>query len=446
MLPRDFLVQIASEYKLSPDQEAVFLRRLGENKSYDEVARELNTSGSACQKRMGQVYHKFGIGGGAKGKESRLKAFLRNRLQPGTEDSEFRRADPERPARLQDWGDAPDVSVFYGRTEELKTLQQWIVKDRCRLVAVLGMVGIGKTAVSVKLGLQVRDDFECVIWRSLRDLPGTDTRSDPLLEDLLKFLAPDVKLPAQFNARVALLMECLKTRRCLLFLDDVQTILQPGDPYMRYRQDYRDYGELFRRVGEENHQSCLVLLSREKVREIHIMEGPELPVRALILAGLKTDEARHILDSKNLSGEQNWNELIAMYEGNPLTLKVIGQTIQDVFDGRVTEFLKLQTLNLSLMGDIFEPHLNRLSDLEKQVLGQISEENRPISFEELRKKFSDNNVRNSDLIVALNSLERRSILEKESREGGVDSTPAFKPISLFKEYITKKLTRLLKNN
>src|SRR5205085_11435091 len=33
---------------------------------------------------------------------------------------------------VQDWGEAPESSVFYGRTEELTTLEQWIVKDKCR--------------------------------------------------------------------------------------------------------------------------------------------------------------------------------------------------------------------------------------------------------------------------------------------------------------------------
>jgi DNA replication protein DnaC len=62
-----------------------------------------------------------------------------------------------------------DVSVFYGRTQELATLENWIVCDRCRLVAFLGMVGIGKTALSIKLIQQIQANFEYVIWRSVRN-------------------------------------------------------------------------------------------------------------------------------------------------------------------------------------------------------------------------------------------------------------------------------------
>ncbi|MEH2393091.1 MAG: hypothetical protein V7K21_16040 [Nostoc sp.] len=56
-----------------------------------------------------------------------------------------------------------DVSRFYGRATELETLSQWIVRDRTRLVVLLGMGGMGKTALSVKLAEQLQGEFEYVI-------------------------------------------------------------------------------------------------------------------------------------------------------------------------------------------------------------------------------------------------------------------------------------------
>src|SRR6266571_4953121 len=41
----------------------------------------------------------------------------------------------------QDWGDVPNVQMFCGRTQELETLGQWIIEDRAKMVAVLGMGG-----------------------------------------------------------------------------------------------------------------------------------------------------------------------------------------------------------------------------------------------------------------------------------------------------------------
>src|SRR5438132_7246769 len=49
--------------------------------------------------------------------------------------------------RSQDWGEAPDVIGFVGRAEQLATLRRSVLEERCRLAAVLGMGGIGKTAL-----------------------------------------------------------------------------------------------------------------------------------------------------------------------------------------------------------------------------------------------------------------------------------------------------------
>lgn len=35
----------------------------------------------------------------------------------------------------QDWGEASDVSQFFGREEEIATLKHWIVEDKCRLIS-----------------------------------------------------------------------------------------------------------------------------------------------------------------------------------------------------------------------------------------------------------------------------------------------------------------------
>src|SRR5205823_349503 len=95
------------------------------------------------------------------------------------------RASAARSPRV-DWGEALDVPSFYGRQGELATLARWVVQERCRLVSVLGLGGIGKSALAVSLMHQVAAHFQVVLWRSLRDAPECTA----LLEECLQVLAP----------------------------------------------------------------------------------------------------------------------------------------------------------------------------------------------------------------------------------------------------------------
>ena len=83
------------------------------------------------------------------------------------------------------WGEAIDVSIFYGRAEELALLEKWLIVDRCRLVTLLGMGGIGKTSLSIKVAERIQEQFDYIIWHSLCNAPSL---LDLLLE-LIQFLS-----------------------------------------------------------------------------------------------------------------------------------------------------------------------------------------------------------------------------------------------------------------
>ena len=159
---------------------------------------------------------------------------------------------PKIPNRT-DWGGVVDVSFFYGRTQELNTLKQWILQHHCRIVGLLGMGGIGKTSLSVKLAQDIQEEFEVLIWRSLRNAPSLET----LLGDLIPFLSDQQDTQAELGR----LVYWLRASRCLLILDNVETILQAGNHAGgQYRPGYENYADLFRVVGETSHQSCLIPL------------------------------------------------------------------------------------------------------------------------------------------------------------------------------------------
>lgn len=84
----------------------------------------------------------------------------------------------------------------------------------------------------------------------------------------------------------------------LIMTTYLETIVRSGDRIWRYNEEYDGYGILLRRVGEEQHQSCLVLNSIEKPREIALLESPTGFVHSLQLTGLKQEAAQKSYSKK----------------------------------------------------------------------------------------------------------------------------------------------------
>src|SRR6266571_3698767 len=329
-----------------------------------------------------------------------------------------------------DWAEALDTSRFAGREVEVAELSQWIVQERCRLVALVGMGGIGKSMLASYLGLRLAPHFEMVLWRSVRDAPACSE----LVADCITFFseAPPASFPTSLEQRITQLLSRLQVHRCLLVLDNLETLLQSGDREGNYLPGYEGYGRLIGRLAESAHQSCVLLTSREKPKEIEPLEGVRSPVRSLRLVGMDEQAARDLLSDKELSGTSlAWHGLVASYAGNPLALKIVAQAILDLFGGDIDRFLREGELIFNGVRPVLRQQVGRLSPLEHLLLTWLAVLREWTTLDTLSQVLHPRVLR-TQILEALEALGRRSLLERGRRA-------SFSLQSVVMEYLTDVL-------
>jgi WD40 repeat protein len=421
--------------ELTPKPRTV-LKLLLEGKTDEEVANAIGAKPATVRKHIQNLCDRFHIPGEVEGYKQNRREELIHVVKRYLSGNPVKPTQPKstKVKMRPDWGEAIDVGAFYGREEELAKLEHWIVSDRCRLVAILGMGGIGKTALSLKLAERVSKEFDYIIWRTLRNAPSVRD----LLADLIHFLSDgqQTNLPESLEERISCLIHYLRSSRCLVLLDNLETLLRGGDFAGNFCEKYEDYEELLRQVGqgamgEEPHQSCLILTSREKPKEIAAQEGEMLPVRSFQLTGLK-EEAKEILKTKGLSGsEDDYRKLVNRYVGNPLALKFVATTIQELFAGEIAEFLAQSTVIFGGIRSLLDQHFSRLLPLEEDVMYWLAiNRDERISLPVLQKDILLS-ISSMELLEALESLAKRSLIETSA---GVFF---LQPVVL--EYVTERL-------
>ena len=336
------------------------------------------------------------------------------------------------PRHVYAWGGAPDLAGFLGRERERDTVRQWLQDERTRVVAVVGMGGMGKTMLGTRVAADLAPAFERVCWRSLRDAPPFDE----WLVETLRLLSPDRPRHGETSG-LGRLLEIARATPCLLVLDNYESVLEPGTHAGRYRPGYEWYGALLDEFARGSHPSRLLLTSREQPPEIVPLRGRSANV--LVVGGLPVADSRALLVDQDLEGDRAaWEAFVQRYAGNPLALKLAGASIGELFGGDITAYLDDLDLGPgAVFGGVrklLDSQLQRLSALEEDVLRWLAVEREPTTFADLAASLAARFPRR-DIREAAEALLRRSLLERSEPPGG----PVFALHPVVLEYVSERL-------
>ncbi|WP_028083628.1 NB-ARC domain-containing protein [Dolichospermum circinale] len=302
-----------------------------------------------------------------------------------------------------DLKDAPKIGDFYGRKLELSLLQQKIVQGKCNLITLLGIRGIGKTALSLKLLDNIKENFEFVIYKSLKSLPS-------LTQLITETIYPnDQVIPDNSPHQLSQFKKAIENHSYLIIIDDVNCIFSKHQVSGKYQQGYEEYGNLFKLLSTTKHRSCLIINSSEEIRELSKPQNDHSHVFTLELLGLD-DDGVNILKKFGLKNEENYRKLLNIYQGTPQYLQIIGYLIQELFAGDTNKFLQLDQPFLDIELTAFlEQSLDILPASEVELLHFIASQNGSILLSEL-----ENSHQVYELIVSsIQSLKRRFLISNQ---------------------------------
>lgn len=216
----DTLLQAANVGRRLNDIESVVLQETWAGHSYQEIAQQLGYQYDYIKQVGSQLWRSLSQSVGEKVSKRNLQAVLRRYQQ--SQKSESSSSAVNSTHCTQDWGEAIDVSQIYDQKAELQTLETWILEDGCRVIGIFGLDGIGKTGLPVKPAQHAQSQFDCVIWRSFQQALPLEL----ILSEILPVLAgSQITTDSSINT----LMKQLPSKRCLLVLDNIESILQDGN-------------------------------------------------------------------------------------------------------------------------------------------------------------------------------------------------------------------------
>lgn len=307
-------------------------------------------------------------------------------------------AHPARPscAFQVNWDAIPQTNHMVGRQAELEQLQHWVMQPSHRVIGLFGLAGQGKSALGAELVVQLAEAaaaadqaspaaIEVIIWSTLTTLPSLSHLLEEWLAQLSKSTAPmpvHQPAPEQLSPATALktheknveqllqqLLEQLRRRRVLLILDGGETLCGSGGPWTEGQPGWEAFDELVRRLADNDHQSCLLFLSRIMPTLWDALARRCSAVRTLTLSGLTAHESLTLLHASSSAEVTTMlQELAAQCAGHPQTLV----TLRELLHTFGSDLLTLPSFSEPFLANTLlrtlHAHFVRFAPIEQTIL------------------------------------------------------------------------------
>jgi transcriptional regulator with XRE-family HTH domain len=246
-----------------------------------------------------------------------------------------------------------------GRQQDLEICSDWLLKKSTRIIGLWGFPGIGKTSLGIALATKIQSQVNQVIW--------LDATHPATRQKLQQGIWPETLLEAFHSKHLVVVMDQLEAigsyHSSVNLISTVPNYLSP----------------LLSLLKMDTCQSHLILICRNKPLWLSLMEKQCLFIQTMQLQGLKA-EVDQFLQLQGLGDSGYWPDLVQLYRGHPLALKLAAVVIQTVFAGSVGDFLKQETLFLGDLNHLLQEQVQHLSETEQHLIYTFVDIPEPISF------------------------------------------------------------------
>ncbi|MCB0235631.1 MAG: hypothetical protein KDG58_15725, partial [Anaerolineae bacterium] len=181
-----------------------------------------------------------------------------------------------------------------------------------------------------------------------------------------------------------------------------------------------------------------LLTTRDLPAGLLRMEEDDSRVRILTVGGLPAAAGLELLRQRGVvAPDHELRTLVERYSGNPLALKLVADTVRDLFGSDINAFFGDETPIFDDIRTVLDEQFSRLTPLEREVVTWLAVERSPVAVQVLWNDLARPAGRR-EFIETMRSLQYNSLVE-DAVHDSADSPPRLTLQNVVMEYVTDRL-------